>query len=90
MLGHHSVQQVNSAQQRTSIRYAASKAKEKIRINSLKLLHFDSRDDRIVQESFQQVMNFSTGFHLHYGLTIDDIMAALRAAHTAADEYYTV
>ena len=90
MLGHHSVQQVNSAQQRTSIRYAASKAKEKIRINSLKLLHFDSRDDRIVQESFQQVMDFSTGFHLHFGLTIDDIMAALRAAHTAADEYYTV
>ena len=88
MLGCQSVQHVDSAQQRTSIRYAASKAKEKIRINSLQLLHFDSRDDRIVQESFQ--MDFSAGFHLLYGLTIDDIMAALKAAHTAADEYYTV
>ena len=90
MLGCQSVQHVNSAQQRTSIRYAASKAKEKIRINSLQLLHFDSRDDRIVQESFQQVMDFLAGFHLLYGLTIDDIMAALKAAHTATDEYYTV
>ena len=57
----------------------------------MKLLHFDSRDDRIVQElSFKQVMDFSAGFHLLYGLTNDDIMTALKAAHTAADEYYTV
>ena len=90
MLGCQSVQHVDSAQQRTSIRHAASKAKEKIRINSLQLLHFDSRDDRIIQESFQQVMDFSAGFHLLYGLTTDDILAALKAAHTAADEYYTV
>ena len=90
MLGCQSVQNVDSAQQRASIHYAASKAKEKIRINSLKLLHFDSRDDRIVQESLQQVMDFSAGFHLLYGLTNDDIMTALRAAHIAADKYYTV
>ena len=43
---------------RASIHYAASKAKEKIRINSLKLLHFDSRDEQIIQESFQQVSLF--------------------------------
>jgi len=59
--------------------------KGKIRINSLKLLHFDSRDDRIVQTG-----DFSAGFHLLYGLTNDDIMTALKAAHTAADEHYTV
>ena len=53
-------------------------------------IHFDSRDDRIVQESFQQVMDVSAGFHLLYGLTNDDIMTALKAAHIAADEYYTV
>ena len=64
--------------------------KGKIRINSLKLLNFDSRDDRIVQESFKQVMDFSAGFHLLYCLTNDDIMTALKATHTAADEYYTV
>jgi hypothetical protein len=64
--------------------------KEKIRINSLKLLHFDSRDEQIIQESFQQVLAFSAGLQLHYGLTDNDIMSALTAAHIAADEYYTV
>lgn len=75
---------------RASIHYAASKVKEKLRINSLKLLHFDSRDEQIIQESFQQVLAFSAGLQLHYGLTDNDIMSALRAAHIAADEYYTV
>ena len=62
----------------------------KIRKNSLKLLHFDSRDEQIIQESFQQVLAFSAGLQLLYGLTDNDIMSALRAAHIAADEYYTV
>lgn len=75
---------------RDSIHYAASKAKEKIRINSLKLLHFDSRDDQIIQESFQQVLAFTAGLQLHFALTDADIMSALKAAHVAADEYYTV
>jgi hypothetical protein len=66
-----------------SIHYAASKAREKIRINSLQLLHFDSRDEQIIQESFQQVLAFSAGLQLHYGLTNNDIMSALRAAHIA-------
>ena len=35
-------------------------------------------------------MDFAAGFHLLYDLTHDDIMTALRAAHIAADEYYTV
>ena len=56
----------------------------------MKLLQFDSRDEQIIQESFQQVLAFSAGFQLHYGLTDNDIMSALRAAHIAADEYYTV
>jgi hypothetical protein len=56
----------------------------------LKLLHFDSRDEQIIQESFQQVLAFPAGFQLHYGLADSDIMSALKAAHTAADEYYTV
>ena len=75
---------------RASIHYAASKAKEKIRINSLKLLHFDSRDEQIIQESFQQVLAFSAGLQLHFALTDSDIMSALKAAHIAADECYTV
>ncbi len=68
---------------RASIHYAASKTKEKIRINSLKLLHFDSRDEQIIQESFQQVLAFTAGLPL----TDADIMSALKAAHIAADEY---
>ena len=56
----------------------------------MKLLHFDIRDEQIIQESFQQVLVFSAGLQLHYGLTNNDIMSALRAAHIAADEYYTV
>jgi len=31
-----------------------------------------------------------TGLQLSFGLTITNILSALQAAHTAADEYYTV
>ncbi len=85
-----SAQRHNLVSSRGSIHYAASKAKEKIRINSLKLLHFDSRNEQIIQESFQQVSAFSAGLQLHFVLTDADIMSALKAAHIAADEYYTV
>jgi len=56
----------------------------------LKLLHFDARDNQIIQESYQQVLAFTTGLQLSYGLTTTDILSALQAALTAADEYYTV
>ena len=73
-----------------AIRHAAAKANEKIRLNSLKLLHFDSRDDQLIQDSFQQVLTFTDGLQMPSTLTKQDIMSALQAAHTAADEYYTV
>lgn len=56
----------------------------------MKLLHFDARDNQLVQESYQQVCAFMTGLQLSYGLTKTNILSALTAAHTAADEYYTV
>ena len=56
----------------------------------MKLLHFDIRDEQIIQESFQQVLAFSAGFQLLYGLTDNDTMSALRVTHIAADKYYTV
>ena len=65
------------------------KRKEKIRLNSLKLLHFDSRDDQLIKDSYQQVLAFTDGLQLSSTLTASDIMSALQAAHTAADEYYT-
>ena len=73
-----------------AIHHAAAKAKEKIRLNSLKLLHFDSRDEKLIQDSFQQVLTFTDGLQMPSTLTKQDIMSALQAAHTAADEYYTV
>lgn len=73
-----------------AVHHAASKAKEKIRLNSLKLLHFDTRDIQLINDSYQQVLNFAEGLQLSLPLTTQDIMAALQAAHTAASEYFTV
>ena len=86
MDGRQSVQLQDSA----AIHHAAAKAKEKLRLNSLKLLHFDSRDDQLIQDSYQQVLTFTDGLQLSSTLTTQDILSALQAAHTAADEYYTV
>jgi len=56
----------------------------------LKLLQFDSRDTRLIQDSYQQVLTFMDGLHLSSHLSPTNIQSALQAAHTAADEYYTV
>ena len=86
MDGHQNVQFQDSA----VIHHAAAKAKENIRFNSLKLLHFDSRDDQLIQDSYQQVLTFTDGLQLSSTLTTQDLMSSLQAAHTAADEYYSV
>ena len=72
------------------IHQSALKVKEKLRINSLQLLHFDARDDEIVQASLQQAQLFINGLNLSIGLTSSDILQALQEAHKAADEYYTM
>ena len=77
---HQNVQFQDSA----VIHHAAAKAKEKIRLNSLKLLHFDSRYDQLIQDSYQQVLAFTDG------LQLSSTLSALQVAHIAADEYYTV
>ena len=74
----------------TNIRQAANKAKEKLRINALKILQFDSRDTSLIQESFHNSMAFIHGLQLNYGLTKQDILLALQKAHQASDEYYTM
>ena len=63
----------------SSYRHAAAKAKETLRINSLKLLHLDSRNDQIIPTS-------SDLYQWSYGLTSNDILLALQATHTAADD----
>ena len=45
---------------------------------------------QLIQVSYQQVLTFTDGLQLSSTLTTQDIMSALQAAHTAADEYYTV
>ena len=75
---------------RANIRQAATKAKEKLRINALKILHFDSRDTKMVQESLHKAMTFIHGLQLNFGLTEQDILLALQKAHQASDEYYTM
>ena len=40
--------------------------------------------------SLQQVLIFTNGLQLSYGLTSNDILLALQATHTAADEYNTI
>ena len=73
--------QHDQLQDSAAIHHAASKAKEKIRLNSLKLLHFDSRDVQLINDSYQQVLNFADGLQLSLTLTTQDIVAALQAAH---------
>ena len=72
------------------IQQSALKVKEKLRINSLQILHFDARDEEIVQASLQQAQLFINGLNLSLGLTSSDILRALQEAHKAADEYYTM
>ena len=72
------------------IHQSSMKVKEKLRLNSLKLLHFDARDEAIVQQSFEHVQAFTSGVQLNFGLTPTHILHALKDAHQAADEYYTM
>jgi hypothetical protein len=81
---------VKNSQDSSEIRRSAAKSKEKIRINALKILQFDSRDDAIVQTFLQVALAFVSGLQLNFGLTSADILLALQSAHCAADEYYTI
>ena len=73
-----------------NIHQSALKVKEKLRLNALRILHFDARDETIVQEAYHQVTQFIGALHLNFGLTTNDILCALQDAHRASDEYYTM
>jgi hypothetical protein len=51
-----------------TIRAAAAKSKEKQRINTLKILHFDSRYEAIVNQAFHEILAFNDGFNFPYNL----------------------
>ena len=52
-------------------------------------MHFDSRDEAIVNQAFQEVLAFNAGFNFPHNLLAVDIMTALTAAHQASNEYFT-
>jgi hypothetical protein len=52
-------------------------------------LHFDSRDEAIVNQAFHEILAFNAGFNFPHNLLAVDIMTALVAAHQASDEYFT-
>jgi hypothetical protein len=79
-----------NSHRQNDIRLSAAKSKEKIRINALKILKFDSQDDAIINESLQVALAFARALQFSYGLTPNDILLALQDAHRAADEYYTI
>ena len=81
---------VKSSNRPNDIRQSAAKSKEKIRINALKVLQFDSRDKALINESLQVALAFVNALQLSYGLTSNEILLALQDAHRAADEYYTI
>jgi hypothetical protein len=66
------------------------KVKEKLRINALRILHFDESDEIVVKEAYHQVSQFIRGLNLNFGLTASDVLFALQDAHRASDEYYTM
>jgi hypothetical protein len=67
---------VRSSNRPNDIRQSAAKSKEKIRINALKVLQFDSRDKALINESLQVALAFVNALQLSYGLTSNDILLA--------------
>jgi hypothetical protein len=58
-------QRQQSSQQLESsrIQHAANKSKERLRLNSLKVLHFDSRDQQLIGAALQQIQLFNLGYN---------------------------
>jgi hypothetical protein len=65
------------------MRGGALKAKEKLRINNLKILHFDSTDHMLVAKT-------KATLGIIGQMSEADILSALQQAHIASDEYYTM
>ena len=71
------------------LRNGVLKAKERKRINSLKILHFDSRDEELIARQATAVNEFSRALGLHGQLTPSQLRTALEQAHVASDGYYS-
>ena len=68
----------------------AMKAREKLRINSMKILQFDSTDKGKVAKAKMAVDEFTHSLAIKAQLSDKDILDALQQAHIASDEYYNL
>ena len=66
------------------------KAREKQRINNLKILHFDSKDQLNIATAKKAVDNFAEALGIAGQISESDILDALQRAHIASDEYYNL
>jgi hypothetical protein len=72
------------------MRAGALKAKERLRLNNLKILRFDSTDNRRIQAAKSAVDSFCAALGIKDSLSEEVIMDALKQAHIASDEYYSL
>ena len=72
------------------MRAGALKAKERLRLNNLKILRFDSTDNRRIQAAKSAVDSFCAALGIKDSLSEEVILDALKQAHIASDEYYSL
>ena len=72
------------------IQQGALKSREHRRINSLKILHFDSTDNELVQITKSFADSFISALNLGGTVSEDQVLNALQQAHIASDGYYNV
>jgi len=68
----------------------ALKTKEKRRINELKILHFNDRDEVLINEMQLLVEAFMVNLGLTESITQHQLLDTLQKAHVASDEYYNI
>jgi hypothetical protein len=72
------------------MRRGALKAREKQRINNLKILQFDSKDHLNIAKAKRAVDSFAEAIGISGQISESDILDALQRAHIASDEYYNL
>ena len=72
------------------IQQGALKSREHRRINNLKILHFDSTDNELVQITKSFADSFISALNLGGTVSEEQVLNALQQAHIASDGYYNV
>ena len=72
-----------------SVNIGVSQISRQKKNNSLKILHFDSRDEQLISVQLAAVLAFSGALAIHGQLTALQLRSALEQAHIASDGYYS-